>query len=205
MTNDRCCAWGASGSLAMRAYHDTEWGVPTIDEKRLFEFLVLESAQAGLSWSTILGRREGYRKAFAGFDPETVASFGEADVNRLILDPGIIRNRMKIEAAITNARTLIDIREKTGSFVRWYWSFTDGWPIENAWTDESQVPPSTPFSDRVAKEFKARGFRFLGTTILYSFMQATGMVNDHVTRCSRYKPIRALGLSFGKNISSSIG
>ena len=110
MTNDRCCAWGASGSLAMRAYHDTEWGVPTIDEKRLFEFLVLESAQAGLSWSTILGRREGYRKAFAGFDPETVASFGEADVNRLLLDPGIIRNRMKIEAAITIALTLIDIR-----------------------------------------------------------------------------------------------
>ncbi len=179
------CAWAVKTAIE-REYHDTEWGVPRRDDAGQFEFLVLESAQAGLSWLTILNKREGYRKAFAGFDPAKVAAFTEKDVKRLLLDPGIVRNRKKIESAIGNARLFLELAAKHGSFSRYIWDFVDGRPIVNAWTDLAQVPPTSPVSDTMAKEFKRLGFKFLGSTVLYAHMQATGMVNDHLTSCFRH-------------------
>jgi DNA-3-methyladenine glycosylase I len=167
-------------------YHDEEWGVPVYDDRLQFEFLVLESAQAGLSWLTILKKREHYRAAFAGFDPQEVARFGEAEVERLLGNAGIVRNRRKIEAAINNARRFLELQEEYGSFSRYIWSFQGGEPIVNSPERLEQVPASTELSERIARELKRRGFRFLGPTILYAHMQAVGMVNDHLRSCFRY-------------------
>lgn len=184
------CQWYKQPSAAMIRYHDTEWGVPCHEDRRQFEFLVLESAQAGLSWRTILDRREGYRRSFADFDPEAVAAFTANDVTRLMGDTGIIRNRRKIESAILNARIFLELAAKHGSFCRWFWNFTDGWSVQNAWPSMDAVPATSPLSDTIAREMKALGFRFLGSTVIYAHMQAVGMVNDHITSCFRYAALR---------------
>ncbi|SBV99704.1 Methyladenine glycosylase family protein [uncultured delta proteobacterium] len=180
------CAWAVKSDIE-RDYHDAEWGVPRFDDAGQFEFLVLESAQAGLSWVTILKKREGYRKAFAGFDPLKVSTFTEKDVDRLMLDAGIVRNRKKIESTVSNARLFLELAAKHGSFSNYIWSFVDGKPVVNAWKDITQVPATSPISDAMAKEFKRLGFKFLGSTVLYAHMQATGMVNDHLVSCFRHK------------------
>lgn len=180
------CEWSTSDPLYI-TYHDQEWGVPVHDDQRLFEFLILEGAQAGLSWLTILRKRENYRQAFSGFDPEKVASYDEDNIAELMDNPGIIRNRRKIEAAITNARAFLDVQEKFGSFDRYIWQFVGGEPIQNAWTSLSQIPAKTPESEAMSKDLMRRGFKFVGPTICYAHMQATGMVNDHVVDCFRYK------------------
>ena len=174
----------------MLHYHDTEWGVPCWTEQGQFEFLILESAQAGLSWNTILTRREGYRRCFANFNAAKVAEFSESDIARLMTDASIIRNRAKIESAVCNARKFMELSAKYGSFCKWFWSFTDGYSIQNTWKNTAEVPASTPLSDKIATEMKRIGFRFLGSTVIYSHMQATGMVNDHITKCFRYEQIR---------------
>ncbi|MBN2805633.1 MAG: DNA-3-methyladenine glycosylase I [Prolixibacteraceae bacterium] len=179
------CSW-AEGSEIYQAYHDDEWGVPVYDDRKLFEFLVLESAQAGLSWITILKRREGYRRAFADFNPSVVATFDEAKVEELMQDTGIIRNRMKIESAIGNARAFLQIQEEFGTFSNYIWGFTGGKPIVNHFTNARELPAQTPLSIEIAKDLKKRGFRFLGPTVMYAHMQATGMVNDHYTSCFRH-------------------
>jgi DNA-3-methyladenine glycosylase I len=179
------CAWCGADPL-YQAYHDQEWGVPLHDERGLFEFLILEGAQAGLSWLTILKKREGYRRAFADFDAEQVAGYGADDVTRLLADAGIVRNRLKIEAAIGNARASLAIRETFGGLDAYFWRFVDGRPILNTWRDISQVPASTPLSDTISKDLKQRGFKFVGSTIVYAHMQATGMVNDHTVDCFRH-------------------
>jgi DNA-3-methyladenine glycosylase I len=179
------CPWCGSDPLYI-SYHDHEWGVPLHDEHRLFEMLTLEGAQAGLSWLTILRKREGYRRAFAGFDPQTVAGFGDADVARLLADPGIVRNRLKIASTISNARSVLDVQARYGSLDAFLWGFVDGVPLRNSWRTMSEIPASTPLSDLISKELKRRGFRFVGSTVCYAFMQATGMVNDHLTGCFRY-------------------
>ena len=176
------CAWAGDDEL-MRSYHDTEWGVPQHDERTLFEFLVLEGAQAGLSWRTVLNKRENYRAAFAGFDVDAVAAFTDADVARLLGDAGIIRNRAKIAATIGNARAVRTLPDGLGAFL---WSFVDGTPVQSAWRQLADLPATTPASDRMSKELKRRGFRFVGSTICYSLMQACGLVNDHVVTCFRY-------------------
>ena len=176
------CPWCGSDPL-YRDYHDREWGVPLHDERRLFEMLTLEGAQAGLSWLTILRKREGYRRAFAGFDPQAVAGFGDADVARLLADPGIIRNRLKIASTISNARAVLEVQERYGSLDAFLWRFVDGTPIRNSWRSMAEIPASTPVSDAMSKELKHHGFRFVGTTICYAHMQATGMVNDHLVTC----------------------
>lgn len=186
-TTERC-PWCGDDPLYAR-YHDEEWGVPLRDEHGLFEFLILEGAQAGLSWYTILKKRENYRAAFAGFDPEKVARFGDKDVERLLADPGIVRNRLKIAAAITNAKTFLDVAEKHGSFSQYIWSFVDGVPVRNSWKKIEDLPATTPLSDRISKELKRLGFKFVGSTIVYSHMQATGMVNDHLVSCFRHKQV----------------
>jgi DNA-3-methyladenine glycosylase I len=186
------CPWGDKPE-EMTVYHDLEWGVPVHDDRRLFEFLVLESAQAGLSWLTILRRREGYRKAFAGFDPEKVAVFDTATQETLRQDPGIIRNRLKIASAVNNARRFLEVRDAFGSFSAYLWDFVNGRPVQNEWAEMSRVPATSPVSDALAKDMKSRGFTFVGSTILYAYMQATGMVNDHLTSCFRYEEVRALG------------
>ena len=180
------CEWCGDSELYQR-YHDTEWGVPCYDDRVLFEFLILESAQAGLSWITILKKRENYRKAFASFDPVKVARFNNRSVERLMNDAGIVRNRLKIESAIGNARLFLDIQKEFGSFANYFWGFTDGKPIQNSWENLSDVPASTPLSDQISKDMKKRGFRFFGTTICYAYMQATGMVNDHLIKCFRHR------------------
>lgn len=186
------CPWASGLDLAVE-YHDREWGVPRFDDAVQFEFLVLESAQAGLSWNTILKKREGYREAFAGFDAAAVAGFGPADVERLMGDARIVRNRAKIESAISNAGIFLDLAARHGSFSDWIWGFVDGRPIQNAWRDMSEMPPSTPLSDAISKEMKRLGFRFMGTVIVYSHLQATGLINDHLEGCFRRAPIRAMG------------
>ncbi len=186
------CEWYKNSSEQMLRYHDEEWGVPRCDDRGQFEFLVLESAQAGLSWKTILARREGYRRCFADFDASAVARFTQKDVDRLMLDTGIIRNRAKIESAVCNARIFMELAAKHGSFCQWIWSFTDGRSIQNAWTDMALVPATSPLSDIIAREMKRLGFRFLGSTVIYSHMQATGMVNDHLTSCFRYDEVRSM-------------
>ena len=183
------CPWCGSDPLYM-AYHDHEWGVPLHDEQRLFEMLTLEGAQAGLSWLTILRKREGYRRAFAGFDPQIVAGFGDVDVARLLADPGIVRNRLKIASTISNARAVQEVQARYGSLDAFLWGFVDGTPIRNNWRIMAEIPASTPLSDAMSKELKRHGFRFVGTTICYAHMQATGMVNDHITGCFRYDQCR---------------
>lgn len=183
------CPWCGDDPLSV-AYHDLEWGVPVRDDRTQFEFLVLEGAQAGLSWSTILRKREGYRRAFEGFDPERVARFGDADVERLLADPGIVRNRAKVSAAIGNARAFLELAALPGGFGGWIWSFVDGEQVQNAWRTMAEVPARTPVSEAISRELKARGFRFVGPTIVYAHMQATGMVNDHLTGCYRHAELR---------------
>lgn len=185
MSNPTRCAWCGADPL-YQAYHDQEWGVPLHDETALFEFLVLEGAQAGLSWLTILKKREGYRRAFQGFDAERVAGYGEQDVARLLADPGIVRNRLKVAAAITNARATLRIREEFGGLDAYFWRFVDGRPIQNQWRDLDEVPARTPLSDTISKDLRKRGFKFVGSTIVYAHMQATGMVNDHTVDCFRH-------------------
>lgn len=186
------CHWTLKGNALYLAYHDTEWGVPVRDDRKQFEFLILEGAQAGLSWSTILNKREGYRAAFADFDPERIARFGKRDLARLLQDPGIVRNRLKIEAAIGNARAFLDFQERHGSFARHLWSFVGGKPIQNRFERHEQVPATSPQSDAISKDLKQRGFRFVGSTIIYAHMQATGLVNDHLRGCFRYRQCKAL-------------
>jgi DNA-3-methyladenine glycosylase I len=182
------CPWAnGPGDALMATYHDSEWGVPNHDDRHHFEFLVLESAQSGLSWRTVLNKRDGYRRLFAHFDPELVATFGPLDVERLMADPAIIRNRAKIESAIANARVFLSIQSSEGSFASYLWSFADGVPIRNHWSSEDQIPATSELSVRVAKEFKARGFRFLGPITCYSHLQAVGIVNDHLVTCPRWK------------------
>lgn len=170
-------------------YHDTEWGVPLHDERALFEFLILEGAQAGLSWSTILKKRGGYRRAFDNFDAERIARYDEADVARLLADPGIVRNRLKVASTIINAQATLAIREQFGGLDAYFWRFVDGQPIQNAWRELAQVPASTPLSDQISRDLKQRGFKFVGSTIVYAHMQATGMVNDHLVGCFRHREL----------------
>jgi DNA-3-methyladenine glycosylase I len=183
------CQWAAGAFL--QPYHDEEWGVPVHDDRRHFEFLVLESAQAGLSWITILKRRDGYRQAFCNFDPEAVAEFEPADVARLLGDPGIIRNRRKVESAITNARAFLEIRCQFGSFDSYVWGFVGGLPVVNAWRAESEIPAETQLSKELSADLRRRGFRFLGPVVCYAHLQATGLVMDHVTSCFRWSELSA--------------
>ena len=190
MKNEKAtCGWAGTDQLYI-AYHDKEWGVPVHDDRKIFEFLVLESAQAGLSWITILRKRENYRQAFAGFDPVKVARFDSTKVEELLQNPGIIRNRKKIESAINNAQRFLEVQKEFGSFDKYIWSFTGGRQLVNAWKDLSQLPATSPESDKLSKDLKQRGFKFLGSTTCYSHMQATGMVNDHITCCFRYKKVQ---------------
>jgi len=185
------CEWSGSDPLYI-AYHDHEWGVPIHDDRLLFEFLILEGAQAGLSWLTILKKRDNYQKAFDGFDFEQVANYTEPDLNRLLADSGIVRNRLKINSAIKNARGVLDIREEFGTLDAYLWRFVDGIPKQNSWKSMSELPAKTELSEAMSKDLKKRGFNFVGPTICYAFMQAVGMVNDHTTDCFRYKEIREL-------------
>ncbi len=182
------CGWCGNDPLYV-AYHDTEWGVPVHDDRRLFEFLMLEGAQAGLSWITLLKKREAYRRAFAAFDAEKVARYGQRQVERLLADPGIVRNRLKIASAINNARHFLEVQETFGSFDAYLWRFVDGRPIINRWKTLGQVPASTKESDTLSRDLKARGFKFVGPTICYAHMQATGMVNDHLVGCFRHSEV----------------
>ena len=184
------CAWANGGPLEIE-YHDTEWGVPSRDDRHLFEMLILEGAQAGLSWSTILKKRENYRKAFAGFDPVKVARFDARRRAALMRNPGIVRNRLKIEATVANARQVLAVQDEHGSLAAYLWQFVDGKPIVNRWTTQDRVPAETAESRAMSKALLQHGFRFVGPTICYAFMQATGMVNDHVTTCFRYSKRRS--------------
>ncbi len=183
------CAWGASHPLYI-PYHDTEWGVPLHDDRRIFEHLVLEGAQAGLSWLTILKKREAYRRAFDGFDPRRVARYGDERIARLLADEGIIRNRLKIRSAVTNARAFLDVQEEFGTFDRYVWQFVGGRPRQNAWRTLDEVPARTTESDAMSKDLRSRGFKFVGSTICYAHMQATGMVNDHLVDCFRHREVQ---------------
>ena len=187
------CRWAEGVSLDYIRYHDEEWGVPVRDDRTQFEFLTLEGAQAGLSWSTILNKREGYRKAFADFDPEKVARFTRKRIEKLLQDPSIVRNRLKVESTVTNAKALLEVQEEFGNFSDYIWGFVDGKPIQNRWKKDGEVPATSPESDALSKDLKKRGFRFVGSTIIYAHMQATGMVNDHVTGCFRYRPCAKMG------------
>lgn len=180
------CGWSVSDPIYME-YHDLEWAVPVRDDRKQFEFLVLESAQAGLSWLTILKRREGYRRLYAGFDPEQVVHFDEALIKTMLQDSGIIRNRKKIESSINNAQRFLEIQEQYGTFCNYLWGFTDGQQVVNHFENLSEVPATTPLSDTIAKDMKTRGFQFLGSTILYAHLQATGLVNDHLVNCFRHQ------------------
>ena len=180
------CSWPGSDPVYVE-YHDKEWGVPVRDDRKQYEFLVLESAQAGLSWLTILKRRDGYRRLYENFDPEKVVRFDEARIKAMLLDKGIIRNRKKIESSINNAKRFLEIREQYGSFCNYFWRFTDGKQVVNHFTDMSEIPATTPLSDTIAKDLKGRGFQFLGSTTIYAHLQATGLVNDHLVDCFRHK------------------
>lgn len=182
------CPWPGDDPL-MRAYHDEEWGVPLHDDDRLFEFLVLEGMQAGLSWRTILHKRENFRRAFDGFDPARVAAYGEPDIQARMLDAGIIRNRQKIAATVNNARRFLEVQAEFGSFDAYIWRFVDGRPIRNAFRSLAELPATSPESDALSRDLKRRGFKFVGSTVCYAHMQATGMVNDHVVDCFRYHAV----------------
>ncbi len=183
------CEWANKSELE-QSYHDREWGVPVHDDRTLFEFLILEGAQAGLSWSTILKKRDGYRKALDQFDALKISRYGEEEVARLLADPGIIRNRLKIGAAVANARAFLQVRERFGSFDRYIWQFVDHSPIQNAWEKPGDIPSSTHESKAMSDDLRKRGFKFVGTTICYAFMQAVGMVNDHVVGCFRHEELK---------------
>jgi DNA-3-methyladenine glycosylase I len=185
MRKQKRCPWPADDPL-MIAYHDTEWGVPLHDDRKIYEFIVLEGMQAGLSWATILRKRENFRIAFRGFDPRIVAEFSSMDVERLLSDPGIIRNRLKIEAAINNAQRFLAVQNEFDTFDRYMWQFVGGKPIKHRFRKISEIPTTSPESDGLSKDLKQRGFKFVGSTIVYSHMQATGMINDHLMSCFRY-------------------
>jgi DNA-3-methyladenine glycosylase I len=188
------CSWVNVDNALLVQYHDREWGVPNHDDRKHFEFLVLEAAQAGLNWSIVLNKREGYRRAFSQFDPEKVARYSRAKIDKLVADPGIIRNRLKIESAVTNAHALLKVQEEFGSFDKYCWRFVGGKPRQNSWKTLRQVPPTTPESDALSRDLKQRGFKFVGPTVIYAHMQAVGMVNDHLIDCFRYRTIKR-GLS----------
>jgi len=185
------CAWSEGDDL-YRDYHDREWGVPCLDDEKLFEFILLEGAQAGLSWITVLRKRANYRRAFANFDPSRIARFGDKDIARLLKDEGIIRNQAKIRAAVSNARAYLEVKAREKSFARFLWQFVEGKPIQNHWRSMKEVPATSKESDAMSKELKRRSFKFVGSTICYAHMQATGMVNDHVVDCHRHAPCAKL-------------
>ncbi len=189
----RRCRWAEGVSLEYIEYHDREWGVPVWDDRAQFEFLILEGAQAGLSWSTILNKREGYRKAFADFDPVKVARFTNKRLEKLLLDPAIVRNRLKVYSAVSNARAFLEVQKEFGTFCEYIWGFVGGEPIQNNLQKDGDTPVTSPESDALSKDLKERGFKFVGSTTIYAHMQATGMVNDHVTSCFRYKSCKAFG------------
>jgi DNA-3-methyladenine glycosylase I len=182
----RPCDWALAGNDLYRQYHDEEWGVPVRDDRKQFEFLTLESAQAGLSWATILNKREGYRRAFADFDPEKVARFTAARIENALADPGIVRNRLKVTAAVNNARRFLEVQTEFEGFAHYIWRFVDGRTIQNRWRSQQEVPATSPESDALSKDLKQRGFKFVGSTIMYAHMQATGLVNDHLVGCFRH-------------------
>ncbi len=186
MEHIKRCAW-LTGDETYIAYHDTEWGVPVHDDRKLFEMIILEGAQAGLSWLTVLKRRESYRKAYDGFDPDKIAQWDQEKIESLLKNPGIIRNKLKVEAARTNARAFLQTVKEFGSFDAFIWSFVGDTPIQNSWKSITDIPAHTPESDRMSKELKKRGFKFVGSTICYAFMQSVGLVNDHTVDCFRYK------------------
>jgi DNA-3-methyladenine glycosylase I len=186
------CKWAEGVNLDYIQYHDKEWGVPAFDDQVQFEFLILEGAQAGLSWSTILNKREGYRKAFADFDPAKVARFTEKRVEKLLLDPSIVRNRLKVNSAVTNAKAFLVVQKEFGSFSDYIWEFVGGKPLQSKFKKDGDIPATSPESDALSKDLKKRGFKFVGSTIIYAHMQATGMVNDHVVGCFRHKPCAAM-------------
>jgi len=186
------CKWAEGVSLNYIEYHDNEWGVPIFDDRVQFEFLILEGAQAGLSWSTVLNKRDGYRKAFAAFEPEKVARFTVKRVEKLLQDPGIVRNRLKVQSAITNAKAFLEVTKEFGSFSEYIWEFVGGKPIQNNFIEDGDIPATSPESDALSKDLKKRGFKFVGSTIMYAHMQATGLVNDHVRGCFRHKPCAAM-------------
>ena len=186
--NKQTCSW-PKGDPLLTKYHDTEWGVPLHNDKKLFEFLILEGFQAGLSWLTVLKKRENFRKAFDTFDFKKVATYDQRKINSLLKDSGIIRNKLKIESAITNAKAFIDVRKEFGTFNKYIWNFTGNKPIHNEFESLKEIPAKTELSDLISKDLKKRGFKFVGSTIVYAHMQATGMVNDHITSCFRYKEI----------------
>jgi DNA-3-methyladenine glycosylase I len=183
------CAWVPLDHPNYIKYHDEEWGVPVHDEQKLFEFITLEGAQAGLSWSTILKKRDGYRQAFANFDPKKVSKFMNKKVDQLLQNPGIVRNKIKVESTVSNAKAFLKVQQEFGSFDSYIWSFVDDKPIQNQFKKVSQIPAETPLSKLISKDLKKRGFRFVGPTIIYAFMQAIGMVNDHTVECFRYQPL----------------
>ena len=189
------CDWVPAGDPLYVAYHDEEWGVPVRDDRRLFELLVLEGAQAGLSWATILRKREGYRRLFAGFDPEEVARFDERRVEEILADPAIVRNRLKVESAVENARRVLEVQAELGSLAALMWDAVDGEPLVNGWRTIADIPAETAESRALSKELKRRGFRFVGPTVCYAFMQAAGLVNDHVLSCFRYGEVGNTGRS----------
>ena len=189
MSEQKRCSWVSVGNALMLEYHDLEWGVPNHDDRKHFEFLILEAAQAGLSWSIVLNKREGYRKAFSQFDPEKVARYTKAKIEKLVTNPEIIRNRLKIEAAVKNARAFLAVQKEFGSFDKYCWRFVDGKPRQNHWKSLRQLPPTTAESDAFSRDLKQRGFTFVGSTVIYAHMQAIGMVNDHMVDCFRYRPI----------------
>lgn len=189
--NLKRCTWCEGLYDDYVKYHDEEWGVPVHDDRKHFEFLILEGAQAGLSWSTILKRRDGYRKAFADFDPVLVAEYGDAKYESLLQDPSIIRNRLKVRSAINNAKKFLEVQKEFGSFDSYIWKFTGGKPLVNSWEKMSDIPAKTELSDRVSKDLKKRGFNFVGSTIIYAHLQATGIVNDHEVSCFRYKELKS--------------
>ncbi len=186
------CGWAQGVSGLYEAYHDQEWGVPVHGDRRLFEFLILEGAQAGLSWSTILNKRARYQEVYDGFDPARVARYDDAKQAALLTDPGIVRNRLKVAAAVINARAFLAVQEEHGSFDAYIWGFVDGRPVQNRFASLGEIPASTPVSDAMSKDLKGRGFKFVGSTICYAFMQAVGLVNDHETGCFRYADVASL-------------
>jgi len=194
VTEQKRCSWVSVDNALLLEYHDREWGVPNHDDRKHFEFLILEAAQAGLNWSIVLNKREGYRRAFSQFDPEKVARYSKARIDKLIANPGIIRNRMKIESAVKNARALLAVQEEFGSFDKYSWRFVDGQPRQNRWKSTRQIPATTAESDKFSRDLKQRGFSFVGSTVIYAHMQAVGMVNDHLVDCFRYRTIKR-GLS----------
>ncbi len=192
MSGKKRCAWAEGGNELYLQYHDREWGVPVHEDRKQFEFLILEGAQAGLSWSTVLNKREGYRKAFANFDPVKVARFSEKKIETLIQNPSIIRNRLKITAAVSNARAFLAIQKEFGRFDTYIWAFVGGKPLQNRWKAMADIPATSPESEALSKDLKQRGLKFVGSTILYAHLQAAGLVNDHLVSCFRYRECAAL-------------